>query len=195
MGLARIHLSEPLQSDAIAQSQTNVMVADERSHTRIYDHIGTSRQPCTLQDKKRINIITAKYRVSLSGQDVSEIYAVLQTPTSRGKPKSGSGDIRIQTAHIFRLMAGKLKPGTLTGNKLVRNRFLDFMTDSLKFISNVNSGTSGAACRAKAYLRRFVSVNQGFSGLASDAFFTSTFSLHMAAIASAVLLTLPLCGS
>ncbi len=69
---------------------------------------------------------------------------LLQTPTSRGKPKSSSSDIRIQMSHIFRLMAGKLKPGTLTSSKPIRNRFLDFITDSLKFISNVNSGGSHA---------------------------------------------------
>ena len=70
----------------------------------------------------------------------------LQTPTSRGKLKGSSSDIRVQISHIFRLMAGKLKPGTLVNSKLVRNRFLDFISDSLRFVTSGNSGTAKHRC-------------------------------------------------
>ena len=65
---------------------------------------------------------------------------LLQTPGSRSRSKGN--DIRIQTAHIFRLMAGNMQPGTLRTNRNVRHKFLEFVTEALRFVGNSLSGDS-----------------------------------------------------
>ncbi len=46
----------------------------------------------------------------------------------------------MQISHIFRLMAANMQPGTLRTNRSVRAKFIEFINDSLRFVSSPTSG-------------------------------------------------------